>query len=310
MSYKVKSPILFLIFNRPKEAKLVFKAIKEVKPAKLYVAADGPRESKNGEAVLCAQSRDIIKEVDWECEVKTLFREDNLGCKIAVSSAITWFFENEPEGIVLEDDCLPSTDFFKFMDEMLVYYRDNPKIAHICGCNFQDGIKRNGFSYYYSNITHVWGWAGWRRVWDKYDVNLSSLDDALEKDFLSELTDSERNKRFLSSCYLEVKKGNIDTWDFQYSFTNIYNKMHAVIPNSNMISNIGFNKAGTHTVKDSVQANLPFEKLEFPLKHPEVIAVSKEADEYTLKKEVPGLLASIINSLKGFAKKIIYAFYK
>lgn len=308
MIYKVKSPILFLIFNRPNESRAVFDAIKKVQPSKLYIAADGPRPNKHEDAFLCNKTRDIIKEIDWNCEVKTLFREENLGCKIAVSGSVNWFFENEPEGIILEDDCLPSTDFFIFVDEMLDCYRDNHKIAHICGCNFQDGLKRNEFSYYYSNITHVWGWAGWKRVWDNYDAELNLLDKALETDFLNKLTFSWKNKYFLKSCYKKVKNGLINTWDYQYGFLNIFNNMLSVIPNNNMITNIGFNESGTHTIADSVQANIPFENLIIPIRHPEIVSACREADEYTLKKEVPGLWTLFLDLIKGYAKKIIRSF--
>jgi hypothetical protein len=302
--YKVKSPVLFLIFNRPEETQLVFEAIKKAKPAKLYVAADGPRPLRPNDASLCEQTKDIIKNINWECEVQTLFRNNNLGCKNAVSSAVTWFFQNEPEGIVLEDDCLPSEDFFVFADEMLEYYRYNEKVAHVCGCNFQDGIKRDIYSYYYSNITHVWGWAGWRRVWEKYDVDLNWLDDGLKKDFLKTLTDSHVKKTFFRTSLEKVKSGQIDTWDYQYGFLNNYNKMVAVIPQNNMISNIGFNENGTHTLTDSIQANVRFGKLVLPLVHPPVISANRAADQYTLNKEITRVLSVYIDAAKFHIKKL------
>jgi hypothetical protein len=303
--YKVKSPILFLIFNRPKETLEVFKAISKVKPTILYIAADGPRSHKSDDVVLCKETLAIVNNIDWDCKVKTLFRNENLGCKNAVSGAITWFFENEPEGIILEDDCLPSQDFFRFCDEMLEYYRDNNKISHICGCNFQDGIKRNEYSYYYSNCTDVWGWAGWRRVWKNYDVNLSLLEKAIKQDFLATLTDSKINKLFLQYTYRYVKNGQINTWDYQYSFLNILNKTLSITPNNNMISNIGFNGTGTHTVADSIYANMPFEKLNLPLKHPPTITANKKADEYSLKKQIPGAYEVILNTAKLFIKALL-----
>ena len=306
MSYKVKSPILFIIFNRPHETEQVFEAIRKAQPKKLYIAADGPRLTKKEDLMLCQQTRDIIKNVDWDCEVKTLLRDENLGCKKAVSEAITWFFDNEPEGIILEDDCLPNIDFFMFMDQMLEYYRYNDKVAHICGCNFQDGIKRGLYSYYFSNITHVWGWAGWRRVWIKYDVHMSMLNKAIKKDFLSALTDSKINKLFLETSYKKVVKGHINTWDYQYGFLNLLNNMVSVIPNNNMLSNIGFNKNGTHTLTESVMADIPFEPLILPLKHPDIIITSKEADEYTLKKEVPKSYKVILTAIKFFVKEALF----
>ena len=138
----LKTPVLFLIFNRPDVTQRVFEAIRKAKPPRLYVAADGPRIGKEGEEENCTLTRKIIEQVDWDCEVKKLFREKNLGCKIAVSSAIDWFFENEEEGIILEDDCLPDQSFFPFCGELLAYYRTNDKVMHLSGDNFQFGKKR------------------------------------------------------------------------------------------------------------------------------------------------------------------------
>jgi len=118
------SPVLFLIFNRPDTTTRVFEAIRAARPERLYVAADGPRMTREGEAERCAEARRIATAVDWPCEVKTLFRETNLGCRAAVSGAITWFFEHEEEGIILEDDCLPDPSFFPYCTELLAHYRD------------------------------------------------------------------------------------------------------------------------------------------------------------------------------------------
>jgi len=309
MTYKVKSPVLFIVFNRPKETAIVFDAIRKAQPSKLYVAADGPRNSKSTDKELSIEARNIVKNIDWDCEVRTLFRDENLGCRDAVSGAVSWFFDNEPEGIVLEDDCLPSADFFRFADEMLEHYRHDEKIAHICGCNFQDGIKRGDSSFYFSNITHVWGWAGWRRVWERYDVNMKLLDEALKTDFINALTTDKRIKLFMKMSFRKTQKKQINTWDYQYGFLNLFSGKVAIIPNNNMISNIGFNENGTHTLSDSEMANIPFEPLKYPLKYPDAISVDHAADDYTLQKEVPSAYVVIKEtvkfSIKMFIKRIL-----
>ena len=147
--HPLKTAVLFLIFNRPDTTKQVFEAIRKSKPPRLYVAADGPRTDKSGEAEKVEQVRRIAMQVDWNCEVKTLFREENLGCGKAVSSAITWFFKNEEEGIILEDDCLPNQSFFWFCEELLERYRDDMRIMAVSGDNFQKGLARNEFIYYF-----------------------------------------------------------------------------------------------------------------------------------------------------------------
>ncbi len=161
-----QTPILFLIFNRPDTTKRVFESISRVKPTKLYIAADGARKNKVGEVLLCQETRNIIELIDWECEIKTLFRTENLGCKIAVSSAIDWFFENEEQGIILEDDCLPHPSFFGYCETLLNYYKDDLRIGHIGGDNFQKGKKRGEGSYYFSQYYFIWGWAIWKLAWN------------------------------------------------------------------------------------------------------------------------------------------------
>lgn len=141
------TPILFLIFNRPDTTRIVFNRIREIRPSKLYVAADAPRTNKLGEPELCMETRAIIKDIDWPCELKTLFRNENLGCKLSVSGALDWFFENEECGIILEDDCLPDLTFFSFCKELLERYKDDDRIGHIGGNCFLPGQIAKELSY-------------------------------------------------------------------------------------------------------------------------------------------------------------------
>ncbi|WKL45998.1 nucleotide-diphospho-sugar transferase [Flavobacterium pectinovorum] len=300
--YQVKSPILFLIFNRPKETQTLFNAIKEARPKKLYVAADGPRNNGIDES-LCKETRSILDQVDWDCETITLFRDQNLGCKNAVSEAITWFFKNEEEGIILEDDCLPSSDFFRFCDIMLEKYRLDNRIGHICGCNFQDGILRDKGDYYFSKLTHVWGWASWKRVWEKYDLNMNNLESAIENDVLAGLTDKIVNKETIYEAFLNTKQGKINTWDYQYFFSNLVNGFLSIIPNHNMISNIGFNAGGTHTFDlNSPLSNVAFGEMPKDIIEPSNMYQNRIADNYTLEKEMPSLLQMRKNQLRKFVK--------
>lgn len=284
--YQVQSPILFLIFNRPKETQVLFNAIKAVKPKRLYVAADGPRRNGKDE-MLCKDTKNILKQIDWECELITLFREENLGCGIAVSTAITWFFEKENEGIILEDDCEPSLDFFRFCDEMLEKYRVDERISHICGTNFQDGIKRGEGDYYYSKTSPIWGWASWRRTWKTYDFEMKDLNYGFENDLLSTLTDVERYKKRMYKSLFKVQKGIINTWDYQFFFSNVLHNRMSVISNYNLISNIGFNEDATHTVDvGNSSANITFQKLPLIIISPKEVTQNKDADAYSLKKEL------------------------
>ena len=152
-------PVPFLIFNRPNTTHAVFESIRVAQPPRLYVAADGPRRYKIGEKDLCQQARSIATNVDWPCKVRTLFREEILGCRRAVSSAIDWFFENEEEGIILEDDCLPHPTWFRFAEELLERFRDDERIMCISAQHFQGTNHLLDSSYFFSRYNYCWGWA-------------------------------------------------------------------------------------------------------------------------------------------------------
>ncbi|WP_295712887.1 nucleotide-diphospho-sugar transferase [Mucilaginibacter sp.] len=280
-----KSAVLFIIFNRPDTTKRVFSQIRKAKPPRLYIAADGPRVTKPNEAELCKQARAIVSEIDWDCQVQTLFKDVNAGCKNGVSSALDWFFSHEDEGIILEDDCLPADTFFKYCDELLEKYRFDTRIRHIGGSNLQGGKIWGDASYYYSNMTHVWGWAGWRRVWKEYDKNLSRYDENDVRSVLSNIFDEPLIVDAWEEIFKEMKGGLIDTWDYQLTFTNFFNNSLSIIPNHNLISNIGFGVNATHTTHaDSAESNIPVVEIG-QITHPVYMVPQKQADYITLSRE-------------------------
>jgi hypothetical protein len=277
------SPILFLVFNRPETTRRVFEAIRLARPARLYVAADGPRESRPDEAERCAEVRRIATAVDWPCELRTLFRDKNLGCKRAVSSAVTWFFDAEPEGIVLEDDCLPHMSFFPYCDELLARYRDEPEVMCVSGVNFISGSWSPPESYYFSRYSHIWGWASWRRAWQHYDVTMANWNAGPSKEALQKLFRHQpRVARHWHRLFDQVASGRVDTWDYQWFLTCFEHGGLSCLPEVNLISNIGFGKDATHTVSaESKMANLNVSALQFPLRHPSGVAAAAAADEWT-----------------------------
>ena len=279
-------PVLLLIFNRPEQTAKIFEQISLVRPAKLYVAADGPRIDKLGESEKCTQARFIVDKVDWPCRVVTLFRDTNLGCREAVSSAVNWFFEQEEEGIILEDDCLPSSDFFSFCKAMLHTYRHDSRIGHICGSNFQLGQKRGDGSYYFSRIPHVWGWASWRRAWKGYDVNISTFPEFKSSRLMEGIPAfSEFSEQWLNT-FERVYKDNFDTWDYQYTYHHLVNNRLAIIPNSNLIKNIGFDEQATHTHRlEDYHADTPFGEMKNILQ-PSFVLADEQADLFTINKEM------------------------
>lgn len=301
LKFDKTTPVLFLVFNRPETTAVVFEEIRKAQPLYLYVAADGARSPE--EQLKVEQVRDIVQKVDWDCEVKTLFRAQNLGCRKAVSTAIDWFFSHVEEGIILEDDCLPSESFFAFCSHLLAEYRNDDRIGHIGGSNFQMGKTIGDGSYYFSRLTHVWGWASWRRVWNTYDVDMKSF----EQFTVNHLENLASHAAYRNIWYRNLSATfhqNINTWDYQYAYCNLINNRLSIIPNSNMIKNIGFGEDATHTFGDHPHANLPTHEIT------EIIAPSffipdAQADLFTQSVEHPivperrkGLLSRTWKSVK------------
>jgi hypothetical protein len=295
----LKTPVLFLIFNRPDTTQRVFDAIRHAQPSRLFVAADGPREDRIGEAEKCEQVRSILTKVDWDCEVVTLFREKNLGCRKAVSSAIDWFFENVEEGIILEDDCLPSQSFFGYCQELLEYYRTDTRVMQICGSNLLKEWNRSGYSYLFSNYGPIWGWASWRRAWKLYDVEMRLWPEIKEKKLYADFCQSDEEAIYRLDLYDKVYNCHIDTWDYQWGFAKMINQGLSVTPKNNLIANIGFGVDSTHTSEDSLLANVDLGELTFPLSHPQFVIRDKMYDANYNKLYVPIRKISIYEKLKN-----------
>jgi len=276
--YQTKSAVLFVIFNRPDTTNRVFEQIRAARPARLYVAADAPRSNNTTDELLCKQTRAIIDRIDWDCELKTLFNETNRGCRQGVSAAVTWFFDNEEDGIILEDDCLPSNSFFKFCDNLLEKYRDDTRIRHITGCNLQLGKKWGEFSYYFSNRVHIWGWASWRRVWNDYDLHLSKYHEPEIRERLQNIYQDPLVVDSWLNIFKDVKAGKVNSWAYPLDFINFFNNGLVIIPNENLISNIGFGGDATNTLStESVYANLPVAEID-EITDPVFILPEKRAD--------------------------------
>lgn len=284
MRNALNTPILFLIFNRPDTTQKVFNQIKKVKPKYLYVAADGPRENVFGEKEKTAETRSIINQVDWDCKVYTLFRDENLGCKYSVSSSITWFFDQVIEGIVLEDDCFPDLSFFYFCEELLEHYRYDRTISFIGGNCFQKETFSKKESYYFSKYAHIWGWASWKRVWKTYDVDMKDYNDSLFENKIAPVFNSKAEKNYWKNVFDLTGMGKKNTWDYQLTYALWKNKGISIIPCKNLIINLGFQNNSTHFfLNDSTKSGLKLNSLSFPLVHPHTIEIDKGADDYTFK---------------------------
>lgn len=273
-------PILFIVFNRPSTTRIVFEQIRKMKPKELFISADGPRKNKIGEKEKCEEVRKIFEGIDWPCKVHKLFRKENFGCKMAESSAITWFFDNVKEGIILEDDDLPNKSFFLFCKEMLEKYRDDERIMNISGSNFQRGWKRDkDYSYYFSKQPHIWGFATWKRAWDKYDLNTKLYPEIKSKGYFSDIFESVSEKKVLERNLDSTFYNKFNTWDYQWVFAVVINNGLSIIPNENLIRNIGAGSSAVHTTSTfDKEFSLPTKELKFPLNHPPFVILDKKSD--------------------------------
>lgn len=275
----MRSPVLFMVFNRPEQTEISFERIRAARPPRLYVAADGPRKGREGEEALCAEVRRLATAVDWPCEIKTLFRKRNLGCRVACQSAITWFFQNEPEGLIIEDDIVAHPDFFTFCDATLERYRDNPRISVVCGFNYQMGRVHGDASYYFSNNTHIWGWASWARNWKDYDPEPSGYMRFLKEELPKRVGTPRLSAHCMALLLTPFRKS---TWDFELMYQTLRHDKLSIIPNYPLVENIGFT-TGVNCKEPMIWCHQKARGIPGEIAHPEKIEACLEADMFDIE---------------------------
>ncbi len=277
---KTDVPILILAFNRPDTTFKVFNAIREIKPKKLFIAVDGPRPGNEMDEINVKKVREILSNVDWPCKVKKIFREKNLGSLNSTVGAITWFFENVEYGAIVEDDCLPSSDFFKFCAELLEKYKDDERIMHIGGNNFQRGWTRDKYSYYFSYYPYMWGWATWARAWKKFDRTMGAYPELKNKGYFRDIYPNKLEETYIRRLIEGTYSGKNPTgWDNNWIFTLLTNNGLSIAPNKNLVKNIGFVENSVRTKPIDSFLSIDTQEMEFPLKHPPFIFRDRKTDE-------------------------------
>jgi hypothetical protein len=271
MAFEV--PVLLIIFNRPDVTAEVVAALRKVRPRRLFIAADGPRLNFETDVELCLRTREIASNPDWECEVITLFQKENLGVGGGPNAALSWFFEQVEEGIILEDDCLPSQSFFEFCAYFLAKYRDHPRVATVGGNFFLPHLLRMQQPYYFSKYFQVWGWATWRRTWQHYHFDLSFLPEGEWDRICQENSATLVEAKYWQYVVRALAKGTIDAWDFQLSLICWKEKLLHISPARNLVKNIGFRPDASHTVLESPMGRL----------------FAEEADDYRTEVEIQTL---------------------
>jgi hypothetical protein len=259
------TPVALFVFNRPDTTARVFEAVRQARPRRLLLVADGARTGRAGEAERCEQVRGIVTKVDWPCELETAFSAENLGCRRRISSGIDWVFQRAEAAILLEDDCLPHPDFFRFCEAMLARYRDDDRVMMVSGTNYLLDRLRIPEGYCFSRYFAIWGWATWRRAWAKYDATMARWPQLRDAGQLRALYRQPYVRDHVTRMFDKVHRGEADTWDVQWFFTCLFGGGLSIVPRRNLISNIGLD--GTHTSADRSNHQFPV----FPLDPGELV---------------------------------------
>lgn len=301
----LNTPVLFIVYNRLETTKKVFAKIKEAKPSRIYIAADGAKEGVASDEIKVKEVRNYISEaVDWPAEVYTLFQKENLGVKHAVSKALKWFFSFEDKGIILEDDCLPASSFFNYCEELLSFYENDDRVGMITGRNELGTYNRNQQDYFLSTRAFIWGWATWKNRIEYLDINI-----AQKITFRDTMNLFRNTSSFLEFIYRmrnirQLKQNSVDTWDYQWSIGLLLNSKFTIVPQKNMIKNIGFGEASTHKFQSSTDTVELFEDLS-EIKHPGKLTLEKKYTYKTVEKHTGGLLRTLV---PRFVVKIVRYF--
>ena len=301
----VISPVAYIIFNRPQHTEQTFAALRENRPAQLFIIADGPRPGHPTDAERCAQVREIVEQVDWPCEVHRHYADLNMGLKQRVSSGLDWVFENVDCAIVLEDDCLAHPDFFRFCDELIERYKSDERVAVITGNNFQNGQGRGEASYYFSKYNHCWGWATWRRAWQHYQGDLPFWPEWSRSDNWRMKMQDGVERRYWSKIFKRVRAAKIDSWAYPWTACVWFRGCLTATPNVNLVSNIGFGPDSTHTAfSDSPFANMKTSPMD-EIIHPAIIAQDTAADRYVFDYHFGGKSRRFPYSIVNLPRRLI-----
>ena len=259
-------PVIIIFFNRPDLLKKCINQVRKVAPDQVFLVADGPREGNASDIKKCQETREIAKaSIDWPCQVFENFSDTNLGCGRRPATGISWAFEHVDRAIVLEDDCMADPTFFRYCEELLEYYKDSPEVMTISGTN--NGVHCGKESYFFSNIPLIWGWATWRRAWTHFDYSMEGSEQMLPAEVAKLFEDDSIGSDWIAK--IQRHKNRRDVWDYCWTYASLKQGSVTVIPNKNMVSNIGFGDDATHT-GDLPAA--PIKPIKFPLIHPKSIS--------------------------------------
>lgn len=289
-------PVLLLGFNRPDKLRNVIAPLRQIRPQRIFVAVDGPRETRPGEAERCQATQQVAEqEIDWPCEKNFLLRPKNLGCRAAVSSAITWAFEQVEELIIIEDDCVLDPSFITMCRVLLDRHRHDDTIWNIAAVNFQQGNRRGDGDYFSSKYPHCWGWATWKRAWARYTDDMTDLSPC------PEMHPDPRERDYWQLMFDKCVKGQVDSWAYRWTFRCWQEGGLTLLPNANLVTNIGFDEQATHT---GVQPG-SIRKLESirTFNAPSSLAQHLEADAFTFTHHFCPAGSPVDAEVQDYARK-------
>ena len=317
---KSNVPVMLLFFNRPEPLKKVFESIKKARPTKLFLVQDGPRENREDDIENIKKCRDIVSDIDWECDVVKDFSERNLGCGLRTYSGMTNCFKIVDRLLMVEDDTLPSQDFFPFCEELLDRYKNDERINHICGFNHLGKNNSTPNSYFFSNVGATWCVGTWKRVWEKMEFNMDYVKDKYAMKCINDIPFPKNHGKTIvkinSKRYQTlVEGGHISAWTGQFGFQRWLNSRLILIPSVNMMTNIGLTPDSAHAVSkkkllpkaEQQLFDSPVYPCEFPLKHPKyIVADTDYARKVQNKYMNPNLFIKGWRILEGAIRKVIF----
>jgi hypothetical protein len=278
---KLSTPVVLVIFKRPDTTRKVLDAIRQVKPNQLFVIADGPRTDRLGEVEKTKATRQLIDEIDWPCEIVRNYSDVNLGCERRMTSGLNWVFDQVEKAIILEDDCVPHSTFFQFCEELLDYYELDQRIMSVSGLSAPSSHLYSNLSYCFSRFNRCWGWATWKRAWNYYDYSMALWPELQAQGFLKNLFPSSREAGYWQNIFQAVYTKRVNSWAYRWTFACWIQHGLSVLPNKNLVTNVGFGADATHTLLGNKnRANLPLEEVSFPLCHPQFVIRDLHVDKF------------------------------
>lgn len=278
----LSTPVALLIYKRPETTRKVLEVLSKVNPCKLFIIADGASKDSIDEINQVKRTRDLIGKIDWECDLYKNYSEEHLGLRRRVVSGLNWVFDREDKAIILEDDCVPDISFFQFCEELLNHYNDDERIMVVSGDNYQKGRRRTPYSFYFSRYNHCWGWATWKRAWKFYDDEMSLWPQIREEGWLRDIFGKNNNvEKYWTRIFNSVYDNEIESWAYRWTYSCWLQSGLTILPNVNLVTNIGFGDQATHTNFSSKRSYQAKYKMEFPLVYPPFVIRDSKSDKFT-----------------------------